>query len=261
MKKSLFILLLFFFMFTITGCGAKSEGGLAEDYVNSEISNLFIETTRKIYYTGRIDIVGKNIEEVSGRIGEKVKGYNGYISSSSYRDNDETINIVVEYRIPTENLDKFLDDVDQEKGVTSKSISSTDITTSYNKASARLQVLKASREAYLNALASTSVIHEIISINDKLVDIDSEILELETRLSEYDNLLDYSTITISYSTKAKDNFLIDYLEYLGNFFIVLFKVILYVLPVAFVGGLIAFIIILIDKKNKKKRLEKTKDIK
>ena len=206
MKKTILVLLLFIFCFIVAGCGAKSEGGFAEDYVNSEGSDVVIETTRKIYYTGRIDIVGKNIEDVASRIGERVKGYNGYISSSSYRDDDETINIVVEYRIPTENLDKFLDDVDQEKGVTNKSISSTDITTTYNKTAARLQVLKASREAYLNALASTSVIHEIISINDKLVDIDSEILELETRLNEYDNLLDYSTITISYSTKAKDNF-------------------------------------------------------
>ena len=253
MKKLFITLCLFIFAFALVGCGADSYGDNYNGEMGNEGNNVVIETNRKIYYTGKITITTKKADEVSNRIGSKVKEYNGYASSISYNDYETSKTIVITYRIPTEKLDNFLDDVDKEKGVTSKSITSTDITTNYNKAAARLEVLKTSRAAYLKALEEATTQSEIIGINDKIERIDTEILELTMTLQSYDNLLDYSTITITYTTEKEPSFFGEYFEYVGDFFVGLGKAILYLLPPAIVGAIIAGSIILIIKLSSKKR--------
>ena len=255
MKKILITLCLFIFSFMLVSCGAESGAGDYSGEMGNDGNNVVIETNRKIYYTGKITITTKKADEVSNRISNKVKEYNGYASSISYNDYEYSKTIVITYRIPTEKLNNFLDDVDKEKGVTSKSITSTDITTNYNKAAARLEVLKTSRAAYLKALAEATTQGEIIGINDKIEKIDTEILELTMTLESYDNLLDYSTITITYTTEKEPSFFGEYFEYVGDFFVGLGKTILYLLPPALTGGTITLIVLLIVRKVTKKREE------
>ena len=255
MKKILITLCLFIFSFVLVSCGAESGAGDYSGEMGNDGNNVVIDTNRKIYYTGRITITTKKADEVSNRISSKVKEYNGYASSIDYNDYEYSKTIVITYRIPTEKLDSFLDDVDKEKGVTSKSITSTDITTNYNKAAARLEVLKTSRAAYLKALAEATTQGEIIGINDKIEKIDTEILELTMTLESYDNLLDYSTITITYTTEKEPSFFGEYFEYVGDFFVGLGKTILYLLPPALTGGTITLIVLLIVRKVTKKREE------
>lgn len=256
MKKLFITFCLFIFAFALASCSDESGADNYAGEMGNEGNNVVIDTNRKIYYTGRITITTKKADEVSNRISNKVKEYNGYASSISYNDYEYSKTIVITYRIPTEKLDNFLDDVDKEKGVTSKSITSTDITTNYNKASARLEVLKTSREAYLKALAEATTQGEIIAINDKIEKIDTEILELTMTLNSYDNLLDYSTITITFTTEKEPSFFTEYIDYVGDFFVWCGQTILYLLPPAITGGTITLIVLLIVKKVTKKREEK-----
>ena len=74
-------------------------------------------------------------------------------------------------------------------------------------------------------------------------------------LESYDNLLDYSTITITYTTEKEPSFFGEYFEYVGDFFVGLGKTILYLLPPALTGGTITLIVLLIVRKVSKKREE------
>ena len=63
--------------------------------------------------------------------------------------------------------------------------------------------------------------------------------------SSYDSLLEYSTITVNFNSVEKESFFKDYFEYLGNFFVGLGKMVLYLLPIGFVGFGVVYCIIII----------------
>lgn len=242
-----FILFLLLIMLLLVGC-SKSEnfdGGSSELGNN----NVVVETTRKIYYTVNISLDCENVNNTIDIINSKVQELNGYMSNSTLEDD---YGFVV-FRVKTEKLDVFLDYLDSTftSSITRKSISSTDITTSYNKAQARLEVLNASRLAYLEALKKATTMADIIAINTRIEEIDSEILELDYELSSYDNLIDYSTIKVSLNMVEKDNFFMNYLVYLGNVFKYIGIAILYLLPFGAIGGGITLLVLKLDKHKKK----------
>ena len=257
MKKIIAVILLCLF-FTFVGCASQENAG--DGYAEgNESSSVVVETNRKIYYTVNLSVETDDLTETANKYSSLVTKLGGYMSSSEIR-NDQYGTII--YKVPTEKLNEFLDFLQTKDAanVIEKNIKSTDITTSYNKVASRLEVLTASREAYVNALKNAQSTSEIISINSRIEEIDSEILNLEYEKSSYDSLLEYSTITVNFNSVEKESFFKDYFEYLGNFFVGLGKMVLYLLPIGFVGFGVVYCIIIIDKMKKKKK-EKQNQIK
>ena len=260
MKRKL-LLLFFILLFSIilVGCGAEA-GGVVPELGEGSSSNdgIVIETNRKIYYTVRLYVDTKDVNGSVKIYNQKALEFDGYISSSNIKSSG-TSSVV--YRVPTDKLEDFLDYIDGHKTATVKEkyISSEDITSKYNQTQSRLDVLYASREAYLKMLEKESNLGNIISIQNKIEDINSELLRLEYEKASYDSLLEYSTITVYFnSTAIERSFMGDYLEYFVGVFKVIGIIILYSIPF----GLIALIIvtsILLPKYIKKKRGLKEED--
>ena len=249
--KFVFLLLLAFLSIIAVGCGNKSNGGdYPNDDENGEINE---ETNRKIYYNVNYTIKNRHIDKTIATIGQKVKEYNGYIDNSYEKDN--YANYV--YRIPSDKLNDFMNYMSTIGSVIDKSFSSNDITIKYSYTTERLNTLYASKEAYLVLLTREGLtMDEIISIKSKIEEIDTEIRTLERTKADYDNLLDYSTVTIVYRTsnKIKASFLKDYVQYLRDFVVGLFKFIMYALPFGIVGGGVAILIYFLQEKSRKKRI-------
>ena len=260
MKKFLFLVFVICTMFLLVGCGDASEGDINQDggYSTGEQvgNNVVVDTNRKVYYVVEYSITG-DIRENKNKISLKVNEIGGYVSSS----NEYNTSATIVYKVPTDKLNSFLDFVDAFDGVGKKSVSSTDITSSYAYTEAKLKTLQASREAYVKLLSDTNLsMQQIMSINDKIAEIDVELLKIANEKAMYDNKIEYSTVTVKLTatpTEEKEpGFFTEYFEYLGNFFVGLGKVILYLLPFALVGGVIFSAIYFPVKIKKNKRLKK-----
>ncbi len=257
MKKRLKIAFTFFLIvlsFLLISCTSDSDSNGS----NGPDHSVVIETTRKVYYTVEYTFETKKCEEIKNKITSEVEKYSGYIESSL----DEEIKSKYVYKVPTNQLNSFLKFIDElGEHASTKSVQSTDITTEYSEIEARKEVLIASRQAYLSLLTKEELtMTEILSIQSKLSELDSEIATIEKNLNYYDHLLNYSTITIYYqSPKSKPSFTSEYFSFLGNFFLGIGQVILYLLPFIVIIGGIVTVVIFIDRRNKKRRLQRKKE--
>lgn len=246
-KKNFWIGLLLFLVLFLAACGNTSDGEYSEGNSNDGI---VVETSRKVYYTVNVDIECDNLSTSIDKFNNETIKLSGYVSKSSINER----NAIVTYRIPTDKLEQFLNliESDENSELMEKNVKATDVTSTYNEIEARLEVLKASRKAYLNILEKAENISDIIAINTRIEEIDSEILKLENEKSSYDNLVAYSTITINFIDKQGNHFFADYGDYLVGLFKVIGIVILYLLPFAIIGGVLVFVIVFISKRNMKK---------
>lgn len=228
--KALLLIVITVFIFLLASCaGADNSHSLESGPSVDSENNVVVETTRKIYYTAYYNIECDDFTKIKDEIYEKVNSLSGYVQKSS--DGQRSAEYI--YRVPTAKLNEFLNYVDDYgTTVTSKRVDSTDITSSYSEIEARKEVLTASRSAYLDLLNQGNLsMSDIIAIQDKISALDIEISTIEKQLASYDNLLDYSTITISYYKTTKTiGFFAQYGNYLAGFFVGLGKFILYSLP-------------------------------
>ena len=98
--------------------GDKFEGALGDN-------NIIIPEGHKIIYTIEYELrIEEEIASTIKVINQEVYTLNGYIQTSS----DSLSYATYVYKVPTENLNTFLNKVDEQEGVSSKKISSEDVT-------------------------------------------------------------------------------------------------------------------------------------
>lgn len=246
LKKLFAVILIIFVMLGVASCGGEAPavgGG------NSGNNNVVIETNNKIIYTVDYKIYAKNINERISTIGTWVREYNGYVSESSQNDVSYATYV---YKVPTDKLNEFLDDVDSLEGITNKSISTLDVTLQYNEVEARIEMLEARKQAYLNALKNEPSPSEIIEINKSLDELEVKLISAKKELAQLANKVDYSTITIRYYQSSETEikqFFDDYFSYIVGIGKILCSVILYSLPFAIVALVVSLIAIIRRKKK------------
>lgn len=257
-KISYFLLLVILGMFCLfVSCASSGSYDSEEGPYES-----FIETNRKVYYVVNIDYEKGDFREDVKNIKSKAIELGGYTTSSGFTYGKNARGNCT-YRVPTEHLDEFLNYIESLGGVESTTINSYDITTAYDENAAKIETLKASKEAYLLKLKDTTLAEaEIKSITNAIKSIDDEIAELEKVKSSKDDLMNYSTININYN--LDDNsfkvFFSNYGEYLLDFLMVALRIILYLLPICALGFGIVYGIMGLDKLTKKVKSKKQKEI-
>lgn len=269
MKRRIILsILLIFIIVFLSACGAASENDTNSDYsggvsynkqssenVSNEPNNIVvIDTKGKIVYTADYSFYVENIQEVKNNITNEVMRIEGYVSSSEENEN----RVYITYKVPTEQLNSFLDFVDKLEGVGNKKITTNDITSAYSETQGRIETLEASKQAYEKLLRESDLSYsDIIIINKELVEINSELAKYQNIKANYDNKLDYSKVTMTIyrnSTYKEPSFFENYFEYVGDFFVGLGKGILYSLPLLIVLFVVfAAIFFPIYHKTKKKK--------
>ena len=264
MKKIKFLFLSLFIVLLSVSCSSGTGVNKGEDYnpgMEGETNvdggalgdnNIIIPEGHKVIYTVEYEInVKESLAPTIKEINEEVYTLKGYVSSSN-----ETLNYATYvYKVPTENLNTFLDSVDATEGVAEKNIQSEDVTTSYNETLAEIETLEAQKTAYQNMLINDELtLNEIMSLNDKIASIESKLKTLYKNIDSLNSRIDYATITIKYNLvyqPPQEVFLGDY----GDFLITLGKTIVeflaYSAPFIVMAGIGVGVVIIV-KKNKKK---------
>ncbi len=125
----------------------------------------------------------------------------GYIESSSLEGNNIYSNYSQRYasftvRIPKDKEDSFMQGMDENANIRSKSESTEDITLKYVDTESHKEALKLEQERLMAILEKAETVEEIISLESRLSQVRYELGSYESTLRTYDNLVDYITVHI-----------------------------------------------------------------
>lgn len=130
--------------------------------------------------------------------------YSGYLESSSEYTNTRDLRTAsLTLRVPADSLDAFLDGTGDLGRVTSRNMSATDVTDSYQDTAARLenQKLLLSR---LQALTDTAGdLSDLLALENQLADTQYNIEQLESSLADTDQQVSEATIRMTLNEEAQ----------------------------------------------------------
>ena len=212
----------------MSGCGASSkyesaasapmamdmvtEEAMAEEAIEMEAPAATVATNgevaetpqvgRKLIRTFDINIETKEFDEILSGIQAKVEELGGYIENSSldggskyYSHYNRYSNMTV--RIPSDKLDKFVENVKEAANVTYISESTEDITLRYVDTESRKIALETERDRLLELLERAETVEDIITIEGRLSEVRYQLESYASQLRTFDNQVDYSTVHIN----------------------------------------------------------------
>ena len=171
---------------------------------------------RKIIRTVSMTVKTTAYEDSMQSIQTMLSQYNAYLESSSEYTNSRNLRTAsLTIRVPAEQLDDFLSGTDSIGRVTSRDMTSTDVTANYQDTAARLenQRLLLSR---LQALTDTAAdLSSLLELENQIADTQYNIERLEHSLASTDQQVSESTVYLTLSEEAQPD-LTDETKTLGE---------------------------------------------
>lgn len=182
---------------------AEVENGSGGIEANGELPEA-VQVNRKLIRTFDIQIQTKEFDEVVSGIQAKVNELGGYIEQSSLDSGSAYYSSYNRYsyltvRIPSDQLDSFVENVKDSANVTNISESTEDITLKYVDVESRKIALETERDRLLELLEKAETVEDIITIEGRLSEVRYQLESYASTLRTYDNQVDYSTVYISIS--------------------------------------------------------------
>lgn len=130
--------------------------------------------------------------------------YGGYLESSSEYTNSRDLRTAsLTLRIPADSLDAFLSNTGELGRITSRNMSSTDVTASYQDTAARLENQKLLL-ARLQALTDTAGdLSDLLALETQLADTQYNIEQLESDLADTDQQVNDATVRVTLNEEAQ----------------------------------------------------------
>ena len=219
--------------------------------------------TPKLIKKGELTISSKDIELTKELVYRLAKECNGYVINENFINNDYYSSFDISLNIQASYFDLFLKKLDSSKiNIVSRTFSVEDITMKYIDDSTRLFNKKKLEGKYLDLLAKTNDIKNLLEIEEKLEEIQTDIEVKENQLKVLDKQIAYSEFKIkiekditnlTYEDRTKFTYKLSQgivKGWEGMKLIVIFLFSIW--PLYILIALIYFVIKLIIKKRKKK---------
>ncbi|KAB7671193.1 DUF4349 domain-containing protein [Bacillus sp. B1-b2] len=181
---------------TSTANTGESEE-LEESSETDDISNG--QSERLVIYNASLSMEVKNYEKIEGEIEKKVDSAGGYVVNSSiYNEGENFINGNITVKIPQEQFQAFIDNVEK-LGVKllDKSINGNDVTEEYVDLESRLKAKNAVETRLLTLLDQAEKTEDLLKISADLATVQEEKEQILGRMNYLKNNIDYSTVTIN----------------------------------------------------------------
>lgn len=212
----------------LSGCGGSSNGKMAFDTmaaypgvnsVNSEVKSdsiyevgMLTESQdkkesvqmgeRKLIKTVNMDVETEEFDGLITKLRERVGELKGYIESSNIRGNiryQESRNAAITIRVPSGELENFVNEVAEISNIVRRSENVSDITLTYVDVESRKKALEIEQERLHSLLEKAESVEDIITIEGRLSEVQYELQSYASQLLVYDNQVDYSTIHLNIS--------------------------------------------------------------
>lgn len=247
--------------------GTGGEASASDTAVNAAFDS------EKIIYSCYAEIETLEFEETCDEVTRLIARYGGFLESSTvsghdyYYDGRRSAEYVI--RIPRTHFEEVTGNLSTLGNVPYCSISAENVTASYRDTESRLATYRVEEERLLAMLEKAETVADMLDIESRLSEVRYEIESLTTTILGWDSLINYSTITLyveevieytdapemGYWERMGKDFM-DNLQGVGEFFKDLFRGIISSLPVLVVLGAVAFAVVLILRKCRKRRMAK-----
>ncbi|MGI6607461.1 MAG: DUF4349 domain-containing protein [Erysipelotrichaceae bacterium] len=293
MKKKLWIIMILL-MLLIAGCSKESPSD-GRDFVNPDwnyetdnsntqkgdnTTKTPINNDLKLIKNGSATVKTKNVDDSYQNILNLANEFGGYQTNISRNEGSNYTTIRVEFKIPAENLNAYLDKLNESEDVKYLNIYTQDITKEYYDSDIRLQQLEKELLKYQEFFDKATNVDDMLRIQYEINRTTTEIEILKGQFKLWDSLIDYSTISLDISeyddviqTSQKIEFTAlsfeDFLYYMKSGIVrsasMLVSVIQYLIIFAVagipiwlpVGGIVYFIIKKRKNRPEKEKVEKT----
>ena len=156
---------------------------------------------KKIIWTVDMEVETLEFDSFLSNLEQEVQRFGGYLESSSVSGSSiqYTSNRygTVTVRIPSAQLDAFLDQVGKIGTVTYTNKSSEDITLDYVDVESRIEALEVEQERLLALLESAQDLESVIQLESRLSEVRYQLENYRSTQNRYDSLIDYSTVSLS----------------------------------------------------------------
>lgn len=179
---------------TATADGASADGARSAETP---------EYGLKIIREATIQMQTENYSEDMAALEELVTSMGGFITSreewgseqsAETGENPRTLSLTL--RIPSDQLDAFVEQAKQVGIVTASSISETDVTDQYTDTDRRLQAYQKQYDRVLEMMDRATTVEELIQIESELSRLEMEIESCQGTLNYWDARVNYSTVYI-----------------------------------------------------------------
>ena len=176
-------------------------------YVENEVPNNPVETSEanvnpaeiseKKIRTVNLSLECKSMEGAEKELKDKVKAQGGYIESEDYSaisqwNDTKRMNFTI--RLPKGNVDSFLDFLNGEGRILSKSENLQDVRLQYRDAKNHIKALETEQERILALMEKAETVDQLIALESRLTDIRYQLDSYNSEILDYDNKVDFSTI-------------------------------------------------------------------
>ena len=176
-------------------------------YVENEVPNNPVETSEanvnpaeiseKKIRTVNMSLECKSMEGAAKELKDKVKAQGGYIESEDYSaisqwNDTKRMNFTI--RLPKGNVDSFLDFLNGEGRILSKSENLQDVRLQYRDAKNHIKALETEQERILALMEKAETVDQLIALENRLTEIRYQLDSYNSEILDYDNKVDFSTI-------------------------------------------------------------------
>lgn len=201
--------------------GAATEAAYEEDYAEAEEPRAESNSAgapeeagirqaqdgEKIIYTANLEIQTLGYDETVSSIRRKITAAGGFIESeyesdNNYRWYEESSNGSTRYlsltiRIPSEQFSTFLESLEGDGKITSRTVNASNISQRYSDTEATKKALEIEQERLLAMMDRAETIEDMITVEARLSEVERELNNYRTQLSGMDRDVQYSTIYVN----------------------------------------------------------------
>ena len=251
------------------GAGAEAPQAQAQvqQSANSSASEK-VPSERKIVKTAALSIKTKNYDKLMSAIMQKIEQYGGYIEQSQEFNHDSASNRYanMDVKIPADKLEVFIEELSIIGTITSKTVTSEDITDSYIDVESRIKALETEEKTLLGLLEKAENLTDIIEIQKRLSEVRSELEGMIAKKQSYDGMVAFSGISLDINEVERvvdedDTFfgeikekLMNNLYSLADFFRDLTINIIASLPFIAIIGVVALVVFVVVRKIRKRKV-------
>lgn len=185
---------------------AKGGDAAAEQTQNQESLTLLEE---KLVYYCNLDIETLDYPSTMSSIRDTIASHGGIIQSESesdsgeewyyenYRKTSATMHNYLEVRIPSENYDSFLSELDGVGKIISKSTRVDNISQRYYDTTSQIEALKIQEKNLLAMMEKCETIEDMIAVEQRLSEVQYQLSDLQTSRRYMDMDVAYSYVNIN----------------------------------------------------------------
>lgn len=257
----------------------KPEEGTGSTDGGDATMNDYLET-QKLVYKCNVKLETLKFQDTMNAINGLVTTFDGFIESntlsddswgwyySDYNKTNGTLSAQMTIRIPTQNYSKFLESLEGQGKIRSKTENVTNITKKYNDTKTTIEVLEKERDMLLEMMDKAVSISDMMEVERRLSTVQQELALYQSSLGSMNMDINFSTITISvdevmeYTREApvETTFIeriieagADSIESFADFLEGLTISLIYCAPYIIIFGSIAIVVIFKAKKSARKK--------